>query len=75
MQQATYHANKRARWTHGMVLERQFGLPRGMLVSNTSNAETMVERALAATRLDRATRVFLTRILTVTVQDWMRRNG
>ena len=75
MQQATYHANKQARWTHGMALERQFGLPRGMLVSRASNAEKLVDRALAATRIDSATLGYLTRILTITVQDWVRRKA
>ena len=73
MQHAAYHADKHARWTHGMALERQFGLPRGMLVSQAPNAATMVDRALAATRLDGTTLGYLTSILTITVQDWVRR--
>ena len=73
MQQAAYHDKKRARWTHGMARERQFGLPRGMLVSQASSAEALVQRALAAGRLDGATLDYLRNILTTTVQDWVRR--
>lgn len=75
MQQADYRAIEHARWTHGMALERQFGLPRGMLVSHAPNPATMVNRVLAAARLDRETLGHLTRMLTVTVQDWVRRKA
>jgi hypothetical protein len=73
MPHAAYETNKHARWTHGMALERQLGLPHGMLVSRASDVGTMIERALVGARLDRATRAFLADILTVTVRDWMRR--
>ena len=73
MQQAAFHAIKRPRWTHGMALERQPGLPRGMLVSVAPHPGTMVDRVLATARLDRETLSHLTRMLTVTVRDWARR--
>lgn len=75
MQQAACRTNKYPHWTHGMALERTHGLPRGMLVSHATNAQGMVGRALASTRLDGDTLRYLSRMLIITVQDWARRKA
>ena len=75
MQQAASQTNRYPRWTHGMALERQFGLPRGMLLSQATDPATMVDRMLAATRLDGDTLGHLSQMLTITIQDWVRRNA
>ena len=56
-----------------MALERRFGPPRGMLIADAPGAETLVHRAVAATRLDGETLGNLTRILLTSVRHWLRR--
>ena len=73
MQINTCRANERSRWTHGMALERRFGLPRGMLIAQAPNPKTLVDRVLATTHLDGDTLGNLTRILATSVQHWTQR--
>ena len=75
MQQAAYRVIKHPRWMQGMALERQFGLPRGMLPSRAPDAETRVDRVLAPSPLEGATLGYLAHMLTITVQDWTRRKA
>ena len=70
MRQTACGGNKAQSWTHGMALERTYGVPRGMLLSRAPNADTLLERVLAATRIDGDALRQLTRMLTVTVRDW-----
>ena len=72
MQQATFHAMKKPRWTHGMGIERRMGLPRGMLLSQAPDAGTLVDRVLARCQLDGRALRYLAGMLTITVRDWMR---
>jgi hypothetical protein len=56
-----------------MALERRFGLPRNMLLSNVPNSDSLLERVLAGTHLHSPTLDQFTRILAVTVRDWVRK--
>ena len=56
-----------------MALERQLGLPRGTLLSTVTHGESVIERLLSATMLERATLQQLARILTVTARDWAKK--
>ena len=58
-----------------MALERVHGLPRGMLVLDSPDAKTIVDRVIAATRLDGNTLGYLRRMLMITAQDWVRRKA
>ena len=73
MQQNAIHDDHPSRWTHGMALERRFGLPRGMLLADATHGECVVSRVLSAAHLDGATLDQLASILTVTVRDWLRK--
>lgn len=70
MQTATTHGTRSSHWTHGMALERQLGLSRGMLLSNAPDGASVLGRILGATHLDGATLKQFARILAVTVRDW-----
>ena len=73
MQHTGPHRARPTRWTHGKALERRFGLPRGMLLTNATHGDSVVKRILSAARLDGALIDQLAGILTVTVRDWLRR--
>ena len=72
MQQATYRAITNTQWTNGMGIERRMGLPRGVLLSQAPDADTLVDRVLAMSRLNGRALPYLTGMLTITVKDWMR---
>ena len=73
MQQITSATSQRTRWTHGKALERRFGLPRGMLLSNAAHGDSVVKRVMSAARLDGAVIDQIAGILKVTVREWLRR--
>jgi hypothetical protein len=70
MQHTIQHTKPHRPWTHGMGLERRYGLPRGMLLSNSTDTGPILARVLDGARLDGATLNRLAGILAVTVREW-----
>ena len=73
MQRTGTRRAPQTRWTHGRALERQFGLPRGMLLTHAAHGESVVKRVLSAARLDGALIDQLAGMLTITVREWLSR--
>ena len=61
------------RWVFGTVPGRPRQLRRGLHLSGTANGGAIVERISNAARLDAAMHKQLVRMLTITVQDWIRK--
>jgi hypothetical protein len=61
------------RWAFKAVPEQPRHLQRGLHLPGTANGEAIVERVSNAARLDAAMHKQLVRILTITVQDWIRK--
>jgi DNA mismatch repair protein MutH len=60
------------RWTLNVVPERPCRLRHGQPLRGTTNTVALVERVSGTARIDAVMRHQLVRILTVTVEDWIR---
>ena len=67
------HASRSARWTHRHALERQLGLPQGLLPCRSQRHGSWIARAAAVTGLNFATLERLMRMLALTVADCLKK--